>query len=267
MKSRRPVFPVSYRSDGRKTMKYSPNFGNEPVELIVLSDDEESSEGSTIHQASIDAGAQPINVQSSALSLNNIVLNAACSLNSTVDISVHQTTIHGSTSKLVMCGAPVADIDGASSSAALSMTTEELTFHAPSRGLIRDVAHTSTQTPHTFYNVKTFADASTQTTSEPDCLLVEIKKENDILRNAVNRLNHRIGDEIIADDDSELSDGSIMMSPIPTHDQFVDNQFAKEFIYMTNVSVTSVIDRNVSYNTKYILYRLPVTGRSHVRGK
>lgn len=69
-----------------------------------------------------------------------------------------------------------------------------------------------------------------------DSLVVQVKEENRTLHKSIKNLNMRIGDEIIGDEDSELSDDSdIMNTPIRTHDPFVDNQFGKQYIYMTNV--------------------------------
>lgn len=69
-----------------------------------------------------------------------------------------------------------------------------------------------------------------------DSLVVQVKKENRTLHKSIKNLNMRIGDEIIGDEDSELSDDSdIMNTPIRTHDPFVDNQFGKQYINMTNV--------------------------------
>lgn len=86
---------------------------------------------------------------------------------------------------------------------------------------------------------KSFVDKGTQTSPDDyDNLISQIKEENDALKHSIKNLNRRIGDEIIADEDSEQSDnGDEMMSPIHTHDPFVDHQFAKQYIYMTNVSM------------------------------
>lgn len=62
----------------------------------------------------------------------------------------------------------------------------------------------------------------------------QMKDENDLLRKAIIRLNERLGDEIISDNDSCYSLDDIETEVNTRHYQY-DNSFSGKFGFITNV--------------------------------
>lgn len=64
--------------------------------------------------------------------------------------------------------------------------------------------------------------------------LVKIKEENQLLRDANNRMNARLGDEIISDDDS-ISSLEDFETEVNTRHYQYDHQFSGKYGFITNV--------------------------------
>lgn len=74
-------------------------------------------------------------------------------------------------------------------------------------------------------------------------LLVRIKKENEGLRASIKKLNFRLGDETVSDDDegesaisSNNEDEPMRRNSINTINYQIDRQFVPDFFFITNVS-------------------------------
>lgn len=73
-------------------------------------------------------------------------------------------------------------------------------------------------------------------------LLAEIKIENEELRTAIQKLNLRLGDEIVSDDSitSLVSDCEMPENGVNTREFAIDHQFADKYYFITNVSGNSL---------------------------
>lgn len=76
------------------------------------------------------------------------------------------------------------------------------------------------------------ADAATNTTID----VIEVKNENKLLREAINRMNARLGDENISDDDSIYSMDDIDVE-VNTRHYENDHQLTGKYGFITNVSL------------------------------
>lgn len=76
-------------------------------------------------------------------------------------------------------------------------------------------------------------------------MFMKVEEENKILRITLNKLNSRIGDEVVSESDSTLNDDDCgnkvrKENVVNTRHYQIDSQFADKYYFITNVGKTII---------------------------